>query len=281
MKKLLLILVPVMLITACSDNSKQVAQLTALSKQDSILAGQAQQKDSAIVSYVKTLDAIQGNIDSIKSKEHILSESGNEPPHNIISDIKSLDSRIVWENRKIYQLEKKLKKEDKKDADLERVIKHLTRELTEKDAQIADLQDRLAKGDASLKELSVQFNDSIAVIHKQREEISAMKMAVNTVYYALGTHQELKKHGVITKEGSIIGIGGASELNADFSNSSFIKGDMSKLSSIPLGNKFSKLITHHPSGSYKISGQGHLDTLYINDPASFWSQSKYLVIEIK
>lgn len=281
MKKLCFILVIALFFVACSDNSKQQLQLIASNKQDSILTRETQQKDSAIVSYVKTLDEIQSNIDSIKAKEKIVSASGNEPPHNIMNDIKSLDAKIVWENRKIYLLEKKLKKENKKDADLEKVIKHLTRELTEKDAQIADLQDRLAKSDASFKTLSAQFDDSIAVIHKQREEISAMKMAVNTVYYTLGTYQDLKKHGVISKEGSIIGIGGAAELKADFSNSSFVKGDMTKLTSIPMSYKFVKLITRHPSGAYKVSGQGHLDTLYITDPASFWSESKYLVIEVK
>jgi chromosome segregation ATPase len=282
MNKVFFALITAIVLVACNDDSKQqLQQLQTVMKQDSIMAGRTQQKDSEIVSYVKTLDEIQNNIDSIKAKEKIITASGNEPPHTIINDIKLLDSRIVMENRRIYQLEKKLKKEDKKDADLEKVIKHLTKELAEKDVQIADLQTKLAESNTSLKNITSQFNDSIAVIHKQREEISAMRSLVNTVYYTSGTFQELKKQGVITKEGSIAGIGGAAKLTANVNESVFAKSDMNGLKFIPLRRKFRKMVTNHPTDSYKISGLGLLDTVYINDPVSFWYKSKYLVIEVK
>jgi organic radical activating enzyme len=278
MNKLMYIPVAALIITACTDNSKQLQELKTLRIQDSITTLQAQQKDSSIVSYIKTLDEIQNNIDSIKAKEKIVSFSkGGEPPHSLISDIKSLDAKIVRENRRIYLLEKRLKKEDKKDLDLEKVVKHLTKELAEKDVQIADLQTKLAESNNTLKIITEQFNDSIAVIHRQREEINAMRSAVNTVYYALGSAKELKKHGVITKEGSIIGIGGATELKPDFNNSYFTEGDLTKMKDIPLNGKFVRLITNHPTGSYKVSG----DTLHITEASSFWSESKYLVIELK
>ena len=282
MKKLMCIPVIAIIMTACTDNSTQLKQLQDLRLQDSLLMRQTQQKDSSIVSYVKTLDEIQNNIDSIKSKEKILSLSqGGEPPHSIISDIKSLDAKIVRENRRIYQLEKRLKNEDKKDLDLQNVINHLTKELAEKDVQIANLQTKLGESDASLKKITEQFNDSIAFIHKQREEIDAMRIIVNTVYYALGTFKELKTNKIVNKEGSVIGIGGATELNPDFSNSYFTKGDMTKLHDIALYSKFLKLVTKHPKDSYKVSGSNNADTLHITDASSFWSESKYLVIEVK
>jgi hypothetical protein len=283
MNKLIYIPVAAIALTACTDTSTQMQQLLALSAKDSLLTRQTQQKDSSIVSYVKTLDEIQNNIDSIKAKEKILANPGSEPAHSIIGDIKTLDARIVWENRKIYQLEKKLKKDDKKDADLEKVIRHLTKELVEKDAQIAELQKKLAESDASLKVVTQQFNDSIAVIHRQRDEMNAMRSMVNTIYYIMGTTRDLKKHGIITKEGSIIGIGGATEMKPDFDNSYFVKGDMMKLPYIPIpvDRKFARLVTNHPTSSYKVSGSNKSDTLYINDPSSFWSESKYLVIEVK
>lgn len=282
MNRLMYIPIIAIIMAACTDNSKQVQQLQALHAQDSILTRQAQQKDSAIENYVKTLDEIQNNIDSIKSKEKILSVAGtSEPPHNIIADIKGLDERIVRENRRVYQLERRLKKEDKKDYDLQKVIKHLTKELAEKDEQIADLQTKLAASNSSLKTITEQFNDSIAVIHRQREEINAMRTMVNTVYYTVGTSKDLKKQGIISKEGSIIGIGGATELKSDIDNSKFTQGDMTKLQDIPINGKFNILITNHPAGSYKISGSKSSDTLHITDPSSFWSESKYLVIVVK
>lgn len=279
MNRLMYIPAFAIIIAACTDNSKQVQQLQALHVQDSLLTRQAQQKDSAITSYVKTLDEIQNNIDSIKSKEKIITLAGKngEPPHSVIDDIKALDARVVRENRKIYMLERKLKKEDKKDYDLQKMIKHLTAELAEKDAQIADLQTKLAQSNASLKTVTQQFDDSIMVIHKQREEIDAMRSVINTVYYAIGTEKELKKEGLITKEGKVIGLGGATELKSDLNIEHFTQADMTKLNAIPINGKLEKLLTNHPASSYNITG----DTLHITNPASFWNQSKYLVIVIK
>lgn len=266
------------LLVACTDNSKQVQQLQALHAQDSLLTAQAQQKDSAIVSYVKTLDEIQNNIDSIKAKEKILTVSGSkEPPQDIVSEIRALDEKVVKENRRVYLLERRLRKADKKDYDLQKVISHLTKELAEKDAQIADLQAKLSQSDASIKMLTQQFNDSIAVIHKQREEIDAMRSVVNTVYYSIGTEKELKKEGLITKEGKIIGLGGATELKPGFNTDHFTQADMTKLTAIALGGKLEKIISNHPADSYNVSG----DTLKITNPTSFWSESKYLVIVVK
>jgi len=88
MNTLKYILLASVFFTACSDNSKQMQQILALSAQDSIMVQLAKQKDSAIVSYVKTLDEIQNNIDSIKVKEKILSIPGNEPPKSIIEEHK-------------------------------------------------------------------------------------------------------------------------------------------------------------------------------------------------
>jgi chromosome segregation ATPase len=266
-------------LAACTDNSKQVQELQTLHIQDSLLTRQAQGKDSAITSYVKTLDEIQNNIDSIKSKEKILTLSGKtgEQPHSIVDEIKTLDQRIVWENRRIYQLERKLKKEDKKDYDLQKVIKHLTAELAEKDAQIADLQTKLAQTNASLKTVTQQFDDSITVIHKQREEIDAMRSTINTVYYTIGTEKQLKEENIVTKEGKVIGLGGATELQAGANNDHFTQVDMTKLNAIPLKGKFEKLVTIHPESSYNVSG----DTLHIIDAANFWNHSKYLVIIVK
>ena len=117
MNKLVYIPIAAIFMTACTDNTSklQVQNLQATSIRDSLLAQQVQHKDSAIVSYVKTLDEIQSSIDSIKAKEGILSVSGSEPPQRIVDEIKSLDARIVSGNRKIYRLEKQLKKEDKND----------------------------------------------------------------------------------------------------------------------------------------------------------------------
>jgi len=87
----------------------------------------------------------------------------------------------------------------------------------------------------------------------------------------------LKKEGLVTKEGKVIGLGGATELEAGLTTDHFTQADMTKLNAIPINGKLEKLVTNHPASSYNVSG----DTLHITNPASFWNQSKYLVIVIK
>ena len=53
-------------------------------------------------------------------------------------------------------------------------------------------------------------------------------------------------------------------------------------SEIALNAEKAKLITTHPTGSYKIEGaEGKADKLIITDADAFWSSSKYLVVVVE
>ena len=255
--------------------------MKSLAAKDSLLTMQAQHKDSTIMSYMHSLSVIQTNLDSIKSKEKIITLHGEDKMGNPVEEIKSLDKLIVRNNREIYHLEKKLKKEGEKNSDLEKIIAHLTKELAEKDAQIVELENKLAKANDSLRVVVHQLSDSIAVINRQRSEINAMRGEINTVYYAIGTMKELKDKGVINKEGGFIGIGRTAEIKQDFNSSYFTQGNLTELHSIALNAKFVKLLPNHSATSYKITGSNKADSLVITDPSAFWSASKYSVIIVK
>lgn len=274
-------LVASLVVIAACNNSTQVANEKALAAKDSTLLAESQKKDSVISVYVDAMNQIQDNLDSIKSKEKILTvnQSGEPLGKGVVSDVKSLDRLILKNNRKIYHLELKLRKMDKKDAGLEKMLAHLTKELAEKNTEIAVLQEKLSSANESLRSLTVQFNDSVMVINRQRSEINAMRTEVNTVYYAFGTVKELQNKRLIDKKGGLLGIGRTAELNPEASNSKFIKADMTTLHAIVLDGKFGKLVTAHPANSYRVSANA--DTLVITDPASFWSENKYLVISVK
>jgi predicted nucleic acid-binding Zn-ribbon protein len=281
--KYIICIVALFALASC-NNSEQQQRLKAIVAQDSAMAAQSQKKDSAITSYITALNQIQDNLDSIKSKEHVVSlkTAGGEPlGSNTVAEIRSLDKLIIKNNREIYHLESRLKKSDSKNASLEKMVAHLTKELAEKDAEIASLQAKLADANNSLVVLTHQFNDSVAVINRQRAEINAMRTEVNTVYYTVGTMKELKNKGLIDKKGGLLGIGRTAQLNPDVNTSGFTKANMTELHSLPLNGKFKMVITDHPEGSYKITGTGTADSLLITDAESFWSKGKYLIISIK
>jgi Txe/YoeB family toxin of Txe-Axe toxin-antitoxin module len=137
------------------------------------------------------------------------------------------------------------------------------------------LKTQLEKLNVELSEVSMNY-----VAAQQLLEDKTGKL--NTAYYAFGTSKELVKQGVLTKEGGFIGIGKAEKLKDDFNKSYFTKIDISETPSIALACKKAKLITIHPTGSYKFEGpDGKIEKLIITNPEEFWSASKYLVVEVE
>jgi hemin uptake protein HemP len=70
-------------------------------------------------------------------------------------------------------------------------------------------------------------------------------------------------------------------LESGFNEDYFLSIDKRQVKSIQLFNKKAKIMTNHPKGTYNLvkDTDGNL-ILEINNPDSFWSLSKYLVIEI-
>jgi phage host-nuclease inhibitor protein Gam len=279
---IIVVLTGVLLLTGCNGDLKQ--RNKDLSNEDSSLTVKNHMQDSSIMAYIKSFNDIQDNLDSIKIKAKILTVSNGENVNQkdqIIADMRSIGDLMMKNKKELAFLQRKLKKANGNNADLQKMIARLTKEVNDKDAEIASLQSQLAESNASLKDVIQRLNDSMKVIGSQKEQITGMTSELNTVYYAIGTSKELKQKGVIKKQGSIAGIGGAEELKKDFNSSYFTKSDLTTLQALPLYSKFQQLVTVHPSGSYKISGNGKSDSLIISDAKAFWSQSKYLVIIVK
>jgi predicted nucleic acid-binding Zn-ribbon protein len=282
MKRYLVALLALPLFFACNNAEKQ--QIKDLSSQDSTLTRRTQAQDSSIMGYIQSFNDIEQNLDSIKVKSKMLSVNNGEVANQkdqVVADIRSIGELMMRNKKEIAMMERKLKQSNGKNEELQKMIAHLTEELNEKDAQIAALQSQLSESNASLKDMIQKFNDSMEVVSKQKEQISNMTNDMNTVYYAVGTMKELKKKGVVSKEGGIAGIGSTAELKKDFNTSYFTKADMTKLSALPLFSKFEKVVTNHPGDSYSITGNNKSDSLVIKDAKAFWSQSKYLVIIVK
>lgn len=283
MKTQVLIFVATLALTACNNsaNNEELLKIKDLAKADSVKAIQANQKDSLITSYLNDLNDIQENLDRIKDREKIITmkPSENSPGNkqSIVDEIKELDDWIVSNDKKMTGLEARLKKMDHKSIKLESLVAHLTKEISDKDEEIATLQAKLSKADDSLKFVTARFNDSIVVIKKQRAQMAEM----NTVYYITGTMKQLQEKGVIDKEGGFIGIGRVAELNPDANSSVFIKANLGNLKGISLHGKFRRFITTHPDKAYRVISNSKADSLVINTPANFWSESKFLVVAVK
>ncbi|MDR1683553.1 MAG: hypothetical protein LBS25_09270 [Candidatus Symbiothrix sp.] len=269
--------------TSCVKNSSEYKQLQA--QRDSLALADAQSK-AELNDILSLLNEVEDNFREIKAKENYLSvqssTTGELTPSNrerVESDLQFITETLDSNRKKIADLEVRMKKANIKSTQLSKTLENLRQELSEKTNAIVALQEELAKRDQKIAEMGVSLNilandvDLLAQQSKERKEIiQAQQAELNKVFYCFGTSKELKDNKIIVK--------GA--LNADFDPAYFIPTDNS-IQNIPLlAAKKGALISKHPAGSYEFGNdaKGKLE-LRILDAKSFWSLTKFLVIEVK
>lgn len=245
------------------------------------LSGQVAAKDSAIFGFIRSYNEIQENLDVIKDKEKLLTTSSQtgeldqDAKDKIISDIQVIYDLMVKNKQKLSSVNKKLKKANLRISEFEKMIERLNVQIAEKDGEISELKNQLEKMNIELSEISLNYEAA-------QEMLEEKSTKLNEGFYAFGTSKELINQGVLTKEGGFIGMGKAEKLKADFNKNYFTKVDVSETTSISLACKKAKLVTIHPTESFKFEGpEGKIEKLVISNPEEFWSASKYLVIVVE
>ncbi len=280
-KYLLLLMIP--LFIACGREAKKQAE-ELQSKTDSLMS-QTMQKDEAINEFIRSINEIQGTLDTIKMKENIINlttDRGEElklsAKDQIKNDIQTIYSLMEKNKQTIAFLSKKLKNANMKVDELNKMVERLNRDIASKAAEIEDLRTKLAKLNTSFEmanlkidTLSRTVRDQDSRISSQSQTIAEQDEALNTAYYVIGTNKELKSNGVI-KSGEVL---------SDFNKELFTRVDIRKMTEIPILSKKAKILSSHPSGAYKFSGDKKvIQALQILDYKSFWSNSRYLVIVV-
>ena len=263
--------------TSCGSGEKEENPLAdSLAMVNGDLNGELSAKEVALQEFVNSFNEIQENLNAIKEKEKIVtasSQSGDvkSKEETIKEDIQAIYDLMAKNKNRIGSLSKKLKNANSKIAGLEQMIETLQAQIDAKDGEISDLK-------AQLESKNIELSNIVMNLEAVEEESSAKTVKINTVYYAFGTSKELKEKNVITKEGGFIGMGKSTKLKDDFNKEYFTKIDASQVNSINIGAKKAKILTNHPSSSYKLVGEKTVEKIDILNAEDFWSNSKYLVI---
>ena len=281
-KYFLLLLIPVFVASCGREAKKKAEELQA--RTDSLM-NQTMQKDEAINEFVRSINDIQSTLDTIKMKENVINlstERGGElkqtAKDQIKTDIQTIYSMMLKNKDQLAKLSKKLKAANMKVDELQKMVTRLEKDIASKSAEIEELRGSLAKINikfeaATLKidTLSKTVNEQGQKINNQTQTIASQEEALNTAYYVIGTSKDLKKNGVVKK----------SDVLADFNKELFTKIDIRKTIEISILSKKAKILSSHPSTSYKFTGDKKIiQSLQILDYKAFWSTSKYLVIMV-
>jgi chromosome segregation ATPase len=281
MKKLLFFAVAILTLAACTGN--KVSDAPGATMSDS-LQRIVEQKENEINDIMGTLNDINEGLREISEAEGRVtlarSGEGANQKQKIQEDIKFIQERMNQNRELLDKLRKQLRESTFKGDQLKRTVENLTKQLEQKDIELQNLREELDKKDIHITELDEtisNLNTYVTNLKTESEQksatISNQDQQLNTAWFVFGTKKELKEQGILD---------GGRVLQGNFNKSYFTKIDIRVQKEIKLYSKKAEMKTSHPSSSYVLEkdAKGQY-VLRITDPQTFWSTSKYLVIEVK
>ena len=276
---------------SCKDYEEELIQKQ---KEYEELLSETEKKDSAMLGLVTAFNEVEDNLQMIKEKEDIITSGMNEDnvpkdyKQRVMEDIQAIYTLMESNKAKIQELNEKLastrsqlnRSNSKLDAatkqlaQYEKMVQSMTKQIEVKDAQIASLTKELMKLNISLDSVTSAYHAKSALAEEQQKEL-------NKAYYVFDNKKALKENGIIEAKGGVIGIGSTKMLKDDFNKKYFTQINIQETKEINLYADKATVLTNHPSDSYSIEGaDDKAEKIVIKDPVAFWSNSKYLVIQI-
>lgn len=295
MKKLIYILAAVVTISIANISCNNKEKVIAEQKVDS-LTKINEDKDEDIAELEALMQQIQDGFDEISQAENRIRIERAQGEGNrsaaIKEDVDFIRETLAAKQRKIDELTgmmrtiKNSNTADKKKyeaifADYEKKIKDFETLTLGYEQYISDIEAQLVAKDNVIAEQKTEIEEKQTTITEQAEEldsrartISTQDKELNKAYYVFGTKKELKEQSILN-DGEVLRQG---NFNKDY----FIQIDIRTTKTIKLHSKNATLKTAHPAGSYTLEKDANKEyVLRINDPAKFWSTSKYLVVLVK
>lgn len=282
-----------LIIFSCTSNNESILNdkiiidslKTQLSSKVEVLKSLEYEKvnnDSIVNQYALYIEKIKENINEINKQESIINNAKNNPDFitidttDVINAIKILSMKLQENESMIEELSNAVILEKDKNSQFASSVTQLSEQIAKSNREIYFLKEELNSINASFESVFNKYT-------LQNIKINDLNQKLNQVAFAIGTKTELLNNGVLTKSGGLIGIVKSRKLNNDLNTDYFTYTSRLEFRKLILGFKSVKLITSHPTGSFKIhkSSKEKIDSLEILDNDDFWRNSKFLVVEVK
>lgn len=282
MKRFLCLTLCVAALAGCTNvkREKELAtqndSLTVALSEKNMALDQAMQAIADIQEGFRAINEAEGRV-SVQSQ----GGEGITDAERLKEDILFIQQKMEANRKQIAELEKKLKAGGAETANLRKVLANLQQELNDKVASIAALQGELARKNIRIAELDSavviltgDVNALQEITEVQQEVIEQQVDQLNTAWYVYGTTKELKEQNILNK-GEVL-------TSTEYNKNYFTEIDIRDDKVFPLYAKRAKLLTTHPAGSYEFTKDDDKQlTLCVLDPETFWSVSRYLVIQVR
>lgn len=195
----------------------------------------------------------------------------------VMESIAQLNASIQRTKDNIRALELSLKKSGLKMAGLEKMIADLKSTVAERETQIAGLTDQVNQLQTQVAGLQETVQQSQDTITAKDQVIEDDRREMGTVYYLVGTKQELANSGVIVAKGGVLGLGKTVQLSGKFDETHFTPLDTDKNDVIRSEAPKAVVLSAQPTSSYELKLDGNQIELHILNAAEF-RKVKHVVI---
>lgn len=290
--KTILVCLFALFLASCHNYKKDAEQLQV--KVDS-LKTETLEKDSTIEVFFNDFAEIQANLDSIKKLEMLMTGAddaervmNDSDKEKILSDIATINGLLRDNQELIGSLRNRLSNFNLKTGRLEEMVnkleiqsKTLEENLKMKDMEITRLGKQVLEKNENISQLELEVDQMTTFRSQLRDSLKMQEAELNKAFFTMGSISELKDNGIVDREGGILGIGSTPVIRKDFSRDNFTPTDIRVFRFLPLNARKADVLSVHPVGSFHISGNNRADTLFVDNPETFWSVTNYLVVTVK
>ena len=272
-----------------SEEQKQIDSMRVIIEQQNI--GLAE-RDS-LMAMLNEVDSTFAQLEAEYAVMQEMSRKNPEANRRTITDrMAALQETMAANKEKIRQLSGRINSLNGKNADLQAYITRLEERSAAQEVQIAELLTELENNKVVIKDLnqnvanlSQNVSDLTASNEEKSQVISKQTADANRAWFIVGTYDELKDAGVVTKSGGFIGIGRKQGTVTNMKTDKFTEIDITKITTITLNLKKPVLVSQHPEGSYEFVADEENKKvtayLHILNPTQFWQYTHYLVVSTK
>ncbi|HPO55097.1 MAG: hypothetical protein GX452_06280 [Ignavibacteriales bacterium] len=299
------LIIGLFLFAGCGSESTDET-IKRLETENKELKSKEEEKNIFIEEMATTLNGIQdtlGIIQQLINRESIsiqLIEKSNElgkqiqktQKEEIMSSLQLIADDLRTKQKNISSLNKRLKDSNFRISGLEKLLANYEGIIKKNQEEIKSMQLRIGELEQQNQELIAQNNELTKsnvelgeTVQKTKTELSQLTRTSNTIYYKIGSDDELVEGGFAMKTGGVLGIGRTMQLAPNISTAKFSEDiDLSDENQIIINKKIDsieKIIPQRDQDSYIFTSRGPNSTLLqIKDKTAFLKVSKYLLIVI-
>ena len=298
MRKIALLATAVLALGACDKSKaeleKTVVQLQAVSaEKDSLL------KDvMATQQFISEVNTEIARVKSPSSTAPVAAGGGDlenptspaEARARILTRIKELTDRLTESEARLAASRERVRKLGGDNAALQKQLAQFDSTIASfkvivdnQKAEIASLTEQVS----SLRGENTQLKAERAQLTTEKtqltENVSQLTSERNTVYYVIGTKDELRKKGIIVKKGGVLGAGATDLPATSLDPALFTAIDKTKVAEIALPNpdKTYRILSRQDAAALENAAdkdQRVRGAIRIRDAERFWSASKFLIV---